>query len=87
MGFTCSLQILFSFENGKPVTEMYMKGKLLYDQGFILNEQLQTHRRGVETVGPVSPVRHGHLRSDSSFVRPNVLKCYLGDIQLKMVLQ
>ncbi len=24
--------------------------------------------RGVETVGPVSPVGHGHLRSDSNIV-------------------
>ena len=44
--------------------------------------------RGVETVGPVSPVGHGHLRSDSSTVlsdqmserTPEYLKCYLGDI-------
>ncbi len=44
--------------------------------------------RGVETVGPVSPVGHGHLRSDSStdssdqmFERtPDYLKCYFGDI-------
>ncbi len=44
--------------------------------------------RGVETVGPVSPVGHGHLRSDSSPVlsdqmserTPEYLKCYLDDI-------
>ncbi len=47
--------------------------------------------RGVETVGPVSPVGHGHLRSDSSTVMsdqmsertPKYLKCNLvifGDI-------
>ncbi len=43
------------------------------------------HDRGVETV---SPVGHGHLRSDSSTVlsdqmserTPEYLKCYLGDI-------
>ncbi len=26
--------------------------------------------RGVETVGPVSPVGHGHLRPDSNIVLP-----------------
>ncbi len=44
--------------------------------------------RSVETVGPVSPVGHVHLRSDSSTVlsgqmserTPEYLKCYLGDI-------
>ena len=43
--------------------------------------------RVVETVGPVSPVGHGHLRSVSSTVltdqmserTPEYLKCYLGD--------
>ncbi len=44
--------------------------------------------RGVETVGPVSPVGHGPLRSDSRAVLPDqmsertpkYLKCYFGYI-------
>ncbi len=44
--------------------------------------------RGVETVGPVSPVGHGHLRSDFNAVLPvqmseralEYLKCYFGYI-------
>ncbi len=44
--------------------------------------------RGVETVGPLSPVGHLHLKSDSSTIlshqmserTPKYLKCYLGDI-------
>ena len=44
--------------------------------------------RGVETVGPVSPVGHRHLRSDPSTVlsdqmserTPEYQKCSLGDV-------
>ncbi len=44
------------------------------------------YTRGVETVGPVSPVGHGHLRSDSRTVlsdqmserTPKYLKYYFG---------
>ncbi len=55
---------------------------------FVRSKAYLSITRGVETVGPVSPVGHGHLSSDSSTVltdqmserTPEYLKCDLGDI-------